>query len=159
MPPSLFCPGCGEGVSAEMSFCPSCSTALPKRAPDYPSPQTDAAQATGQYGTPYGWMESGEPPRPVVPLRPQVPAYQPPVAQAVHSNCPGCGFTPPPVALFCPQCGRGLRAAPPQGFYAPQAFAATPAATLSFAQRSVGEQLLIIILAVVAACVILAFFC
>ena len=108
-------------------------------------------------------MDSGEQPRPVVPLRPQAPPYQPPVAPAAPRTCPGCGFTPPPVAVFCPQCGRALRVAqgvaPPQTSYAPGVPAGTPAATLSFSQRSAGEQLLIIVLAVIAACFILAFFC
>jgi hypothetical protein len=112
-------------------------------------------------------METQEsPPRPVTPLAPPPPAYQPPVyqpptAQSRLFPCPDCGRMISRMAAFCPQCGSGLRAAPPQphGIHAthpPQAAAAT---TLSFSQRSPGEQLLIIVLAVIAACVILAFFC
>lgn len=153
MSPNLFCPGCGHGLPAGVAFCPACGNAVPGGAPRY---EPNQAQ-------PYRWMETPAPPRPVVPLETAPPAYSPPTVRQDHFPCPGCGMAVSRAASFCPQCGRGLTPQnaptardlpPPQ-----QAAFAQPAPTLSFAQRSPGEQLLIVILALIAACVILAFFC
>lgn len=164
MSPNLFCPGCGQGLPAGVAFCPGCGNAVPQTQPRYGAERSDSEPTIRDAPQPYSWMETPATPRPVVPLQssPPPPAYQPPAARLGLVACPGCGVSVSRSAAFCPQCGR-----PQQNHYAaapgfqrpqPQAFA-QPAATLSYGQRSPGEQLLIIILAVIAASVILAFFC
>lgn len=165
MSPTIFCPGCGEGLPPHLTHCPACATALPKISPETSSPDDATAPLQQEFRPPHRWMETQEPPRPVVPLAPTLPLYQPPARQQQMQPspppCPGCGRAIPYGASFCPQCGRNLQAAraTPQGFQPTQQAFAPPAATRSFSQRSTGEQLLIIILAVIAACVILGFFC
>lgn len=157
----IFCPGCGEGLASHLTHCPACATALPKISPETSSPDDATAPLQQNFRPPHRWMETQETPRPVVPLALNPPPYQPPARQPQFSPCPGCGRTIPNTASFCPQCGRNLQAAhaTPHGFQPTQQAFAPPAPSLSFSQRSAGEQLLIILLAVIAACIILTFFC
>jgi DNA-directed RNA polymerase subunit RPC12/RpoP len=50
-------------------------------------------------------MDTGEAPKPVVPLT-QAQAYQPPAVQANFFQCPDCGRAVPRAAMACPNCGR-----------------------------------------------------
>lgn len=166
MSPNLFCPGCGHDLPAGVAFCPACGNAVPAKAPHPPAHEQETIR---DFGQPYRWMETPPaPPRPVVPQPTappppvyQPPAYQPPTVQQNHFPCPGCGQTVVRGASFCPQCGRNQQTpyAAAQSFQPqPAAFAQTNAAT-GFSQRSASEQLLMIVLAIIAASIILAFFC
>lgn len=158
MSQSIFCPGCGKGLPSHAAFCPACGNAVPRLSPDQAPTERDLS--TPQVGPlpPHRWMETQESPRPVMPLPPNPPPYQPPAAQPKLFPCPDCGRMISRMAAFCPQCGSGMQAIHAQR----PGFQATPpasAGSTSFSQRSAGEQLLIILLAVIAACVILGFFC
>ena len=164
MPQTIFCPGCGEGVSAGIDACPACGTFLPQTAPEPPSGEGDARGPTAAERFPHSWMESPQPPpRPVTPI-PQAtpPPYQPPAVGPTSFACPGCGRVIPATVSFCPQCGRNLQQSaqqfsPQQG--APQTFGTPPPLTGPGGRSKKNDQMLIILLAVIAACIILGFFC
>lgn len=162
MPQTIFCPGCGEGVSTGVAACPACGTFLPQPAPEPPPYGGDVGGPTVVDRSPHGWMESSQPPRPVTPIPPATPPpYQPPAVRPSTFACPGCGRVIPAAVSFCPQCGRNLQQSaqqfsPQQN--APQPFG-TPPPPPGRKGRSTNDQLLIILLAVIAACVILGFFC
>lgn len=162
MPQTIFCPGCGEGVATGVTACPACGTFLPQPAPEPPPDGGESGGTTVAGRSPYSWMESAQPPRPVTPIPPATPpAYQPPAARPSSFACPGCGRPTPAGAAFCPQCGRNLQPTaqqfPPQQV-APPPFGAMPPPP-GPAGRSKNDQMLIILLAVLAACIILGFFC
>ena len=161
MPQTIFCPGCGEGVSTGVAACPACGTVLPQPAPEPPAYGGGAGGPTVADHSPHGWMESAQtPPRPVTPIPSALPPpYQPPAVRPQTFTCPGCGRVIPLGVSFCPQCGRNLQQsaqqfsqhnAPPPPFGTPPPL---PGA------RSKNDQMLIILLAVIAACIILGFFC
>lgn len=168
MSPNLFCPGCGHGLPAGVAFCPACGNPAPAPAPQQTRTQETPDQdvTIRDLGQPYRWMETpSAPPRPVVPLQtappPPPPAYQPPTVRQNHIHpCPGCGQLVSRAAAFCPQCGRNLHAPHAAAAHAPPPAAALASqSALSFSQRSAVEQLLIVVLAILAACIILMFFC
>lgn len=161
MSQTIFCPSCGKGLPTNLSFCPACATPLPKVAPEEAPTQRDLRTPQTDFPPPHRWMETQEaPPRPVTPLPTNPPVYQPPAAQPKLFPCPDCGRMISRMAAFCPQCGSNLQAAHAQR----QGIHMTgqplpPTGAGSFSQRSANEKLLVILLAVIAACVILGFFC
>lgn len=163
MPQTIFCPGCGEGVSTGTSACPACGTFLPPSAPEPPAREGGPGGPTVADRSPHGWMDTAQPPpRPVTPIPSAMPPpYQPPTVRPSTFACPGCGRVIPVGVAFCPQCGRNVQQSaqqfPPRQ-NAPQQFD-TPPNVLGTGGRSKNDQLLVILLAVIAACVILGFFC
>jgi len=162
MPQTIFCPGCGEGVSTGVAACPACGTFLPQPAPAPPVHEGGAGAPGAADHSPHGWMESPQPPRPVTPIPSAIPPpYAPPAVRPSSFACPGCGRVTPAGVAFCPQCGRNLQQSaqqfPPRQ-NVPQGFAAPPHLP-GPGGRSKNDQMLIILLAVIAACVILGFFC
>ena len=159
MPETIFCPGCGEGVSTGIAACPACGTVLPQPAPE---PPAYGGGPTVPDHSPHGWMESAQPPpRPVTPIPSALPQpYQPPAVRPQSLTCPGCGRVIPLGVSFCPQCGRNLQQSaqqfsqqnPPPPFGPPPPLSGPGG-------RNKNEQMLIILLAVIAACIILGFFC
>ena len=158
MSQSIFCPNCGKGVASHAIFCTNCGNAVPKLSSvEAPTERDLSSPPQTNFRPPHRWMDGQqESPRPVTPLTPNPPPYQPPVAQSKLFPCPDCGRMISRTAAFCPQCGSNM-----QAFHAHQTGfqATTPAPSRSFSQRSSGEQLLIILLAIIAACIILGFFC
>ncbi len=176
MPRTVICSGCGRELLSTLVICPECATPVPKQAragetrkderPFAPPPKEEG------YRQPYRWMGSAELPSqtpPKQPTAPQPPPYQPPARppaqqpqqQAQNFFCPGCGRGLPQLAAFCPQCGRPLQASqqppqPQQVFQPARPFVPLPAPVQ---KRTAGEQAVITIVAIVAAIVILMFFC
>ncbi|HEX5708644.1 MAG TPA: hypothetical protein VFX96_15175 [Pyrinomonadaceae bacterium] len=174
MPRTVICSGCGRELLSSLVICPECATPVPKPSPEEQRPGDKRPFATPQdegHRQPYRWMGSAELPQQPTPQQaPQPPPYQPPARpvappppqpQQPTQNffCPGCGRGLPQLAAFCPQCGRPLQASQmqpqPVGFQPVRPFTPLPAPQ----QRSSGEQAVIAIIAIVAAIVILMFFC
>ena len=83
MPASSSCPECGAALAADASRCDLCGASL---AGEENAPALDEER--------------------VEPVPPAVPSGQP--SPEASPDCPVCGYTNPPGARFCNQCGAAL---------------------------------------------------
>lgn len=171
MPRTVICPGCGRELLSTLVICPECSTPVPQEARAAETLRDERPYAPPDergYRQPYRWMNSAElPAQPA--SKPQAappPPYQPPARPVVQTEeptqnlfCAGCGRGLPQLAAFCPQCGRPVQSSQPQPQPAQVFQPARPFNPLPAQKRTPGEQTTIALIAVIAAIIILMFFC
>ena len=135
-----FCPGCGHRLHTTAdAFCPDCGyqlrrepTRAPAERPPAPRPPVTFTPPT-EPRQPHSWMENtGEVPRPVVPLAPREQPHPPPPAPAPGQTpqfapanffaCPDCGGPVPHGGFACPRCGRRFAPDAARAFQPPKGF-------------------------------------